>query len=196
MRTTVSAEWLTAIGTLGTFVVIAASAIAALMQLRHMRGSNQILALNEARETIESDQFQAALRFIAFDLPEGLKDSEARRSFAQPRIPEGYASVRSVANFFENLGTFVKRGIIDRDIACDMWCGLAVASWESLSGVVANVRALHDQNAWENFEYFTVLSKAWIERHPSGSYPTGMQRMPVAELWPETTERISQRSRP
>ena len=42
-----SAEWFTAIGTLGTFVVITVSAIAALMQLRHMRGSNQIIALNE-----------------------------------------------------------------------------------------------------------------------------------------------------
>jgi hypothetical protein len=32
-----SPEWLTAIGTIGTFVVIAASAAAALFQLRHMR---------------------------------------------------------------------------------------------------------------------------------------------------------------
>ena len=64
-----SPEWLTAVGTLGTFVVIAASAIAALLQLRHMRGSNQIIALNEVRETIESPAFQAAERFVVQELP-------------------------------------------------------------------------------------------------------------------------------
>jgi hypothetical protein len=57
-----SAEWVTAIGTIGTFVVIAASAVAALVQLRHMRGSNQIAALNELRETMESESFQSDLR--------------------------------------------------------------------------------------------------------------------------------------
>jgi hypothetical protein len=57
-----SAEWVTAIGTIGTFVVIAASAVAALVQLRHMRGSNQIAALNELRETMESESFHSDLR--------------------------------------------------------------------------------------------------------------------------------------
>lgn len=52
-----SPEWLTAIGTIGTFVVIAALAAAALFQLRHMRGSNQIMALTEVRETVESADF-------------------------------------------------------------------------------------------------------------------------------------------
>lgn len=37
-----SAEWVTAIATAGTFVVIAASAIAALLQIRHMRSGNAI----------------------------------------------------------------------------------------------------------------------------------------------------------
>ena len=69
-----SAEWVTAIATLGTFIVIAASAVAALMQLRHMRGSNQIVALTECRETMESETFQNAREFVLMVLPELLKD--------------------------------------------------------------------------------------------------------------------------
>ena len=45
-----STELVNTFATLGTFVVIAATAIAAIVQLRHMRGSNQIVALNELRE--------------------------------------------------------------------------------------------------------------------------------------------------
>jgi hypothetical protein len=47
-----SAEWVTAIATSVTALVIASSAAAALFQLRHMRGSNQIVALTELRETL------------------------------------------------------------------------------------------------------------------------------------------------
>ena len=65
-----TAEWVTAIATLGTFLVIAASAIAALLQLRHTRGSNQIIALTECRERLESDEFNDARQFIANTLPE------------------------------------------------------------------------------------------------------------------------------
>ena len=73
-----SPEWLTAIGTLGTFVVIAASAVAALMQLRHMRGSNAIVALTECREKLESEEFQNARRFIQTELPRLLEQPEIR----------------------------------------------------------------------------------------------------------------------
>jgi hypothetical protein len=49
-----SFELVNTLATFGTFVVIAATAIAAVVQLRHARSSNQIAALNELRETMES----------------------------------------------------------------------------------------------------------------------------------------------
>ena len=48
-----SAEWLTALSALATFVVIAASAIAAAVQLSHMRHANQLIVLNEVRREPE-----------------------------------------------------------------------------------------------------------------------------------------------
>ncbi len=55
-----TAEWLTAAGTLGTFIVIAVSAVAAFIQLRHVRGGNQIMALSEVRKQMESPEFRRA----------------------------------------------------------------------------------------------------------------------------------------
>ena len=75
-----TADWVTAIATVGTFLVILASAIAALAQLRHMRGSNQIIALTECRETLESDGFRQAQQFVSYELPKRLRDpNEARK---------------------------------------------------------------------------------------------------------------------
>ena len=185
-----SAEWLTAVGTLGTFVVIAASALAALMQLRHMRGSNQIIALNEVRETIESPAFQAAESFVVRELPSRLEDPEVRAALLTPFFPSEYQPARTVANFFETFGALVKNGIIDQEIACDLWGGVAIRAWDALTPLTANRRAMLGASAlWENFEYLAVLSKRYLESHPEGAFPNGMERLPLPQLWPETSAR-------
>ena len=191
-----SPEWLTAIGTLGTFVVIAASAIAALLQLRHMRGSNQIVALNQVWETIESREFQEAQRWMREDLPAVIADPKQRERLSSSPFPTEYAPLRNTANFFEHVGVLVKKGIIDRDIACDLWGGVVLLTWNLLEPVIRNRRAvdsptLRGQNValWENFEFLAALSKRFIDAYPNGAYPAGYERMPQSNLWPEVEKR-------
>jgi hypothetical protein len=173
----VTPEWVTASATVATLIVIAASAIAALMQLRHTRGSNQIIALTECRETLESEQFQNARDFIVNTLPELLRDPHMASKLELRRFPNELRSVSYVANFFESMGAFVRFNIIDRTIACDLWCGVVLSSWEALLPVTC-VRRRRDPGIWENFEYLAVLSKQYADRHPT-SYPPGMPRMPL-----------------
>jgi hypothetical protein len=176
-----SAEWVTAIGTLGTFVVISGSAIAALMQLRHMRGSNQIVALTECRETLEAPEFREAQRFVSYELPERLKDPHEVLRIAKPQSQfEGeYQAIDTVANFFENLGVFVKNGIIDERLACDTWSHVILRNWSALAPIVSFVREdLHEQRIWENFEYVAGISQRYMKRHPAGEYPATVERMP------------------
>ena len=174
-----SPEWLTAIGTIGTFVVIAASATAALMQLRHMRGSNQIVALTECRETMESPEFHAAQRFVSFELPKRLQDPVERAKFAEIPFTGEYEAIGIVANFFESMGMFVKNGIIDEQLACDFWCYAVLRNWHALLPVTTYVRKkVAVPSLWENFEYMAFLSKRFMDTHPGGAYPSGVQRMP------------------
>ena len=174
-----SAEWVTAIATAGTFVVIAASAVAALLQLRHMRGSNQIVALTECREKLESDEFQDWREFMAYKLPELLKNPDIEEKLRLPIFPSELRPIGNVANFFESMGAFVRFNIIDRNIACDLWCGVVVSSWNRLTPVI-RVRRKLDPGIWENFEYLAVLSEEFMERNPT-SYPQHMRRMPLEE---------------
>jgi hypothetical protein len=174
-----SAEWVTAIATAGTFVVIAASAIAALIQLRHMRGSNQIVALTECRETLESPEFREAQRFVSYELPKRLTDPEECRKAAQIPFTGEYEAIGTVANFFESMGLFVKTGIIDKKIACDFWSFVVLRNWNALLPITSYVREKIDQPAlWENFEYMAALSERFQIEHPS-AYPSGMPHMPA-----------------
>jgi hypothetical protein len=169
-------------GTFGTFVVIAATALAALVQLRHMRGSNQIVALTECRETLESEDFQNAQRFVSYDLPNRLNDPKEVLRIAQPQsqFEDEYRAIDTVANFFENMGVFVKNGIIDRDLACDTWSHVILRNWKALLPIVTFVREdLGAPGIWENFEYMAVLSEQYQREHPRGTYPKGAPRMPI-----------------
>ena len=177
-----SPEWLTAAGTLGTFVVIAASAVAALMQLRHMGRGNQIAAYNECRETMDSTEFRNALYFIRTLLPQRLRDDPAicdeilRGGFAGE-----YGGIRLVANLIESMGLFVRTGMMDERIACELWSGIVLDTWNSLRPLIAVVRKDYSPGVWTNFEYMTVLAKRFNKQFPDGEYPAGVERLPLDE---------------
>lgn len=72
-----SLELWTTIASVGTFLVITATAVAAVIQLYHIRSSNQIAILTEFREAIEKPEFSAALDFVR-GLDDKLKDPAFR----------------------------------------------------------------------------------------------------------------------
>lgn len=179
-----SPEWLSAAASVLTLLVVAASAVAALMQLRHMRGGNQIAALNEVLERMQSAEFRDTLRYVYRELPKLYDDPEVRKDLVSYPLPTKYEQARTVANFFENVGTFVKRGVIDGAITADMWGDVILTTWHALSPMITNRRkVLNQQRIWENYEYLAMLCQRFKDRHPDGTYPTRFPRMPESEMW-------------
>ena len=174
-----SAEWVTAIAAAGTFIVIAASAIAALLQLRHMRTGNQISAYNECRERMEEPDFLIALDFIRFELPARIRDGETGDEIVGKRFRGEYAGIRAVANLFESMGLFVKSGMMEEHIACELWSAIVLSTWEALRPITAAVRSQFTPGIWVNFEYMAAISKRYISQTPQGEYPAGVERMPL-----------------
>lgn len=172
-------EVLSAAASVGTFLVILVTAVAALIQLRHMRSGNQIAALTECREIIESREFFTARRFVQDDLPLLLQDPAIVPRLERRVLDDQLQPINFIGNFFENLGAFVKYGIIDREIALDLWGGVILTTWTALLPVIRIRRkSMKTQILLENFEYLAVLCDDYIERHPDGTYPSGMRRMP------------------
>jgi hypothetical protein len=187
----VSAEWVTAIATAGTFVVIAASAMAALFQLRHMRGSNEIAALTELRETIESPQFQARFRELLGPFQDRMNDPAFRRIvMSEKRLSgiEEFQSAINVGNFFENAGVLVKHRIVDADLFCDLWGSNVVGAWSALEHLIANRRLVTGSYLYENFEYLVLVSERFAAKYPNGTLPLRLERKQLPNPWPEATE--------
>ena len=179
-----SAEWLTAIATLGTFIVIAASAVAALMQLRHMRSGNAISLLTSYNNEFDTQEFQLAFAYVRSELPERIKDDTVLNELAgAPPFLGEYAAIRTIANFFEDMGAFVLTGLLDERIVCTLYSENVTSAWNAIAPVTALLRAkLDSPSIWENFEYFAVRAANFIERNPGGTYPHGADRMPLNDV--------------
>lgn len=184
-----SAEWVTAIAAAGTFVVIAASAIAALLQIRHMRSGNAISLLTAYNNEFDTQEFQLAFAYVRSELPGRLTDDAVLDELADaPPFVGEFAAIRTIANFFEDMGAFVLTRLLDQRIVCTLYSENVTSAWKSIAPVAALLRhKLGTQSIWENFEYLAVLSADFIERYPNGLYPASLKRLPadnrLVERW-------------
>ena len=182
-----SPDWLTAAGTIGTFVVITASAIAALVQLRHMGRSNQIASLDEVRAAMESVEFRKALDFVQYEIPKMVHDPGLfERIRDQRSVTTELTPIRYLANHFEYIGLFVRRGMVDPALACDLWAGIAWRCWETLAPITAAIRENVNPGIWVNFEYLAAISKRYTDSGAGETYPSDVPRLPLPH-WDETT---------
>jgi hypothetical protein len=149
------------------------------MQLRHMRSGNQIAAYNECRETMDSATFRQALHFIRTKLPERLKDRELCEDIVGRGLPDEYGDIRLVANLFESMGLFVRTGMMEQRIACELWSGIVLSTWNALLPLTAVIRRQINEGVWTNFEYMAVLAKRYVSEFPHGYYPQGIERLPL-----------------
>ncbi|HLW47868.1 MAG TPA: DUF4760 domain-containing protein [bacterium] len=173
-----SLEAWSTVASFGTFVVIAATAIAALIQLRHTRSANQIAVVTEIRQTLESEKFTRARRFVAEEVPKLIADPAGRSKLGADVFPPEIEAVRDVANFFEVMGAFVKFGIVDRALACDLWDGVVFKTWKQLEPVVM-IRRQTARGLWASFEYLAVICEKSLSKSQGDYYPRGMRRMSI-----------------
>src|SRR5215469_11118966 len=175
-----SAETLSAAAAVGTFIVITATAIAALVQLRHMRTSNQIAALTEFRETWESDRLTAARRCLD-DVVGKLTDPQVRQSLMTRPLPVEYRPAVSIGDLFDHLGAFVKYGMIDPTLVYKLWPRTIRYTWIQMQPLIAVLRrGATNQGAFEHFEYLAVL----VEDHMAcagSTYPHSVRRLPMPD---------------
>ncbi|MBC5805952.1 MAG: hypothetical protein DLM53_07480 [Candidatus Eremiobacter antarcticus] len=176
-----SLELVSTLASLATFVVIALTAVAAMIQLRHMRSSNQIAILTEFREEVSQPDFRAALHLVR-DFCAKLDDPQARAQLSEDPLPLPLGPYLRVAFLFENLGCFVKRGILDANLVCDLWGPVVISTWHIMAPAFVIQRRTRGVALMENFEYLAYVSVQFSENYPT-LYPRGTPRVAPEDRW-------------
>ena len=169
-----------------TLVVVATAAVAAIVQLRHLRTSNQLSALLELLHQWNQPALQTAYGVFTRTVDDKLIDPEyvkllrAGRTVDRESHPEFL-----VLDLWEQVGTYAKHGLIDEAIVLDIVSAQVLNAWKRCEPVVAILRERGGPATCENFEYLAARSALWTREHADGSYPRGTPRM--ADLNPRAS---------
>jgi len=160
-----------------TLIVVAVASVAAIVQLRHLRTSNQLNALLAILNQWNLPTVQAALSELRA-IPTKVSDSRYVELLETPGALDRDAHSEFLAlDLWEQIGTYAKRGLIDEAILLDITSSQVVNSWKCAESAIAILRKRSGPSAFENFEYLAVRATLWNRRYPNGTYPAGTRRM-------------------
>ena len=172
-----SAETIGIAVSVATLIVVGAASAAAIVQLRHLRTSNQLSALLGIMNQWNLPEVQSALGEMR-NIPEKMNDPEYVKALLMPgsvnrvNYPEFLAF-----DLWEQIGTYSKHGLIDESILLDIVSAQVSTAWRLSEPAITVIRTRTGPSAMENFEWLAVRAKQWNEKHPDGTYPPGFPRM-------------------
>ncbi|GAC1502182.1 MAG: hypothetical protein NVS1B14_06830 [Vulcanimicrobiaceae bacterium] len=177
-----SLELLNALAPIGTFAVLAITAVAAVVQLRHIRVGNQLGAVLTVMKLWQTSEIQDSLDYVRRDLPAKLTDPEYLRAVESGIIEP---QVRIAIDFHEQLGYFLHQRLI-HDSFLGVYSPTGSAMWERLSPIVFLGRRRSGNSYIQHFEYFAARERQWKAREP-GLFSGDLARLPLRDPWAELT---------
>jgi len=189
----VTLELINTLASVATTIIVAAAALAALIQLRHLRGANQINGQLALRQVLLDRAFLEAVGRARQEVPKLMKEPAFRKYVADyhlgladdnERYDSLYEEILLVGRNLENIGNMVRNGLTDGRIFIEQWSPLVTTAWNAIEPLL-RIRRVAEQAdyAWEDFEYLTVLARRWMVENRS-AYPAGVERIlpPYSEL--------------
>ncbi|HEY7994219.1 MAG TPA: hypothetical protein VID24_08415 [Candidatus Eremiobacteraceae bacterium] len=179
-------ELINTLASVASTVVIAATAVAALVQLRHLRAQNQISGQLALRQVLLDRDFLEAVGRARQEVPMLMKEPAFRKYVADyhlglaednERYDSLYEEILLVGRNLENIGNMVRNGLTDGRIFIEQWSPLVIVAWNAIEPLL-RIRRVAERGdyAWEDFEYLTVLARRWLAENRS-AYPRNVARI-------------------
>ena len=174
-----SAESWAALAAWGTFVVITASAIAALIQLRHLRDANQLQGVLSVLELLQDPANRELLNFVRRDLRAKMQEESFVASLRDVPVDRVKHPELYVCQLYEHIGSYVRSGLIAKEPFLQVDWYDVLLYWGLLEPVIRAARDAPPPRTFifENFEWLAAMAQRWVDQHPRGNYPADLPRM-------------------
>ena len=177
-------ELLNTLAAIGTFSVIAVTAIAAAIQLRHLNRNNQLQAVIALRAERNLPEINEAYEFVVAELHAKLEDRTYRAELESDLAPSRERHKELLlADFYEHVGAYVKKKLIDEDIYFEQ--ASPGRYWALVEPAVAIYRRKRGAQCFDNFEFLVMREQEWEKAHPRGTYPAGERRLDLKDPFRE-----------
>jgi hypothetical protein len=171
-----------AIVSTATLVVVAVAAVAAFRQLRHLRSQTAMAALLKILEDWRDPDMRRVLAYVRMELPKKIREPGFLDSLDAAPVDRGAHPELELCDWYEQLGSYLKYGVVDEAMLLDVGGSSANALWALLEPVIVRMRRTRSDALYENFEYLAVRGALFDRAHPDGCYPRDTPRM--ADLGP------------
>ena len=173
-------ELLNTLAAMGTFLVIAVTAVAAAIQLRHLNRNNQLQAVIALRAERNLPEINEAYEFVVTELQAKLED-RAFRAELEGSLAPSRASHKELllADYYEHVGAYVKKKLIDEEIYFEQ--ASPGRYWALVEPAIAIYRRKRGSQCYDNFEYLVMREQEWESAHPRGTYPVGERRLDLKD---------------
>jgi len=178
-------EALTAIASLITAIVIAATAIIAVVQIRHLRTANQLSAALSLYQEVDQVELRKARTFVATELEESVRDPAFREELVSGKFDRDLHPEIRLGNYWEKFGLLMRTGLIDRKLFLDWGSASCLDCWKELRPVTKLIR-VQTPEVWRDFEYLARLSATHldsIQQHPlpQPKWREGLEELDIRE---------------
>jgi hypothetical protein len=168
--------WNALVSTL-TLIVVATAAIAAFRQLRHIRGQTSLAGLLKVQGDWRDPEFQALLTYVRSELPAKIAEPGFLDDLDSSPIDRVKHRELEICDWYEQMGSYLKYGLIDEDVVMDVSSSSCNAAWAAIEPVIARMRRTRGDSLYENFEYMAARGVLFQRAHPTGTYPKDTPRM-------------------
>jgi hypothetical protein len=179
-----SLDALNAAAAFATVVLLGLTAIAAIIQLRHLRASNELAAVLAIERDFRSPEIQSALVYVQRELAQRMEDPAYRSGLTAPGYVDEFAHPELVlCNWFNRTGSLVRAGLLKEDLFLNSFGRLVVYYWQLLGPVVAVFRRTRGDGQYAAFEFLAYRAGVRLRARRSGRGPATPQA-PLTNPWP------------
>ena len=163
-------EALSAIGTLASAAVIAATVVFAARQVRvtveqleQVRRATQFEAARTALSDLADPAFVDAYRWVYDDLDAMMARPDFRRDIAHMGLADDavHKEIR-IFRAFDRVGAYVRYGLVDGSVVYSTYAPRIVVCYERLADIIAIHRRLTGVPMYKNFEFLYEDCRRWL----------------------------------
>lgn len=155
-------EGLTAIASLITALVIAVTAIIAVVQIRHLRTANQLAAALKLYDEVDDSDFRKVRTFVQTELAERMKDPAFLEDLTSGRFDRDVHLEIRLGNYWEKFGLLLRTGLLDRRLFLDWGAQACLRDWRTMRDVTKAVR-VGSPEVWRDFEFLARVSSTHLD---------------------------------
>jgi hypothetical protein len=156
--------WVAAIAAIVTALIIAGTAVAAFLQLRHGRNANDIVVYLRLIDFMDAPSTNAARSSLKATAEKVAADAAYRASLSDPAFqPEGFREIGELLRFLEHISVLITKGGVAESLVLAEYADTFVDMWELVRPAIELRRTALGPYVGRAFEHLAMRAKRHID---------------------------------